>query len=166
MHIAQEEFQGKQYKVANGTYYGIKTPDEVIRILEQYRGTDARLRIFCGDTATGKAWTEEWNIIGTIGRSTGRIKIPLLIAKVNSMGGPGLLEENILAIRPVGSRTWLYRHPNFDLGTWTAAAIDETHDSHRYQGAVYHNGELYARCTTLEKAVRLAGFMAGKRDAK
>lgn len=167
MHIAHETYGDKDYKVANGTYYHIETPDAVIRELERLRGTDTRVRIFCGDVTTGKAWTEEWHNMGRIGRSTGRIKIPLLIANARSMGGPGLLEHCILGIRLIGGgRPWLYKNPKLDIGAWTASELNDPVNYPTYKGEVYHDGELYARCATLAKAQRLAEYMAGKRDAK
>lgn len=164
MQIANEAYQGKEYKVANGTYYHIETPDAVIRVLEQYRGTQTRLRIFCGDVETGVAWTEEWHNMGRISRSCGRIKIPLLIANSRSLGGPGLLDNCILGIRLIGGgRPWLYKNPKLDLGFWSASPLE---GDDKYGGIVHHNGAEYARCGTYEKAQRLALYMDGKRDAK
>jgi hypothetical protein len=63
-----------------GTYYHTSTPREVVDILDRAQGSRARLRmIFLGDAATGKAWSSEWRNIGTVGRSTGWLKVPLLI---------------------------------------------------------------------------------------
>ena len=55
----------------NGTSYHENTSEEVIKILERVRNSKERVRIFYGDTETGRDWMEIYNTIGTIGRSCG-----------------------------------------------------------------------------------------------
>lgn len=157
------EFEQRRSPVT-GTYYYSKTPREVVDVLDRAHGSKARVRIYCGDVATGKAWSEEWHTIGTVGRSTGWLKVPLLVPS-GSTGGSAILDACIVAIQ-ASPHVCLYRHPSLDLGQWTASA--ETHTANRttYQGAAYRDGELYARCRTLEKARTLCEFMEGKRWAK
>ena len=57
-----------------GFYFDEKTEKNVIReILKAYNGK-YRIRIWYGDEK--KTWNEEHDIIGNVGRSTGKIKNP------------------------------------------------------------------------------------------
>lgn len=106
-----------QYKVVNGTMYHEETPDIVVRIIENARITRARLRFAFGDTVTGKDWDERFDICGMIGRSTGEIKIPLLIARINSYGGGDLMDHCIVRIerkyRNEKKYTEVYKHEKY-----------------------------------------------------
>jgi hypothetical protein len=106
----------------NGTYYDARTPVAVIKILEAARVSNWRLRLHYGDPATGKDSLDEWGLTGTIGRSMGPIKIPLIIASSRSHGGPGLLEYRIVKIRRTTDGL-LYQHPNYHVGKVTKHAI-------------------------------------------
>ena len=108
-----------KYKVLNGTAYHEDTPDEVVRILDDALATHrtTRLRFCFGDTETGRDWGEVHDTTGYIGRSTGSIKIPLLIDTINSSGGGGLLDHCIVRIeqKERGDKfyTEVYRHPQY-----------------------------------------------------
>ena len=85
----------KTYKVVNGTSYDARTPDQVIGILEKARLERIRLHVSLGYTdgpSVGLDWLEEFDSHGYIGRSTGSIKVPLLIATSRSTGGGALLD--------------------------------------------------------------------------
>jgi hypothetical protein len=101
------------YKVMNGTYYKTSTPDSVIRILENARLNNTRLKIYYGDTATGRDWMEENDTIGTIGRSGGQVQIPLLIRYKNSYGGGGILDHCIVKVRDQKTKVVLYQAANY-----------------------------------------------------
>jgi hypothetical protein len=107
------------YKIVNGTAYHEKTPDAIVKILEDARisNRNTRLRICFGDYSDGRDWGEVNDTTGYIGRSTGSIKIPLLIAKLNSSGGPGLLDHCIVRIesKAHGDKSYseVYRHPQY-----------------------------------------------------
>jgi len=110
------------YNVVNGTSYHPDTPKEVIEILEKLLGTKKRVRIHYGhineerrntlgsSKAVGQDWLEENDVYGTIGRSTGQNKVPLIVAP-NDDGGPGLLDQCIVRIRHNGKD--IYRHPQY-----------------------------------------------------
>jgi hypothetical protein len=108
-----------QYKVVNGTMYHEETPDIVVRILENARMSTARLRFAFGDTKTGKDWCEVYHICGRVGRSTGEIKIPLLIPRSNSYGGPALMDHCIVRIerkyRNDRKYTEVYKHEKYHI---------------------------------------------------
>ena len=87
-----------KYKVVNGTSYHQNAPDAVIRVLENAMRTNKRIRVFYGDTETGRDWMEIYDTIGTIGRSCGQNKIPLLIKNSRSYGGCAILTDCIVKI--------------------------------------------------------------------
>lgn len=145
----------------NETFYDSRTPAAVVEALEKARLNGWRVRLFYGDPETGRAWTEENDVIGTIGRSMGPIKIPLLIANARSLGGPGILDSSIVAII-TGPGCFIYRHPGFDVGQWAAVSSDLPD----YVAAVTHNGKIHARFKTELGARRYLGFMRGERMSK
>jgi hypothetical protein len=105
---------GVTYKVLNGTYYHAHTPDEVCRALEQARLSNVRIKLVLGDTTTGKSWNEVYDVMGTVGRSMGPVKVPLLIHNSRSLGGGSVLDHCILAIRPSRKGSlYTYRHPKY-----------------------------------------------------
>jgi hypothetical protein len=95
--------------IVNDTTYKDDTPKEVIDILERSRTTKLRLRIHYGDTKTGRAWGDVKR--GHVGRSTGRVKIPLMIKTRNSTGGEGILDHCIVLITESRGGRVLYKHP-------------------------------------------------------
>lgn len=112
-----------------------------------------RIRVWYGDTMTGASWGDEYDIIGTIGRSTGINKIPLLIANKRSLGGGAILTSRIIRIDTTDGGK-LYRHPSFHHGF--------TQDGNN----VLKWGELYANCKDEKQAAKLVGFMSGERYSK
>lgn len=143
------------------------TPDPVRQeLLRAYRG-GYRIRVFCGNVETGEAWEEEHDIMGTVGRSTGRFKVPLLIASSRSSGGHAILDHCIVAIQR-GPGNYVYRHPSFTLGKWEVKARPVGADGQTSDHwAVLHNGQFWGSCGNQHgKAVRLRDFMAGQRWSK
>lgn len=98
--VTSKDPAGRQYKVAeSGTAYHLDTPDDLIMILERLRESRERITVDYGDVNTGQSWNEEFDITGRIGRSSGSIKIPLLVHNARSYGGGGLLDNCILSIK-------------------------------------------------------------------
>jgi len=104
----------KKYRVVNGTSYNSRTPDAVVQLLERARREDVRLRIQYGDVMTGKSWMDDPEE-GYIGRSTGEIKIPLLVHNKRSMGGDGIIDHCIVKIEPTRKDVpgFCWSHPRF-----------------------------------------------------
>lgn len=104
-----------KYKVMNDTYYGDDTSDSMVKLLERLRLAGTRVRFHWGDTKTGKDWGDEWDVAGTIGRSMGPIKIPILIKSRNSSGGGGILTASIVKIRYANRRDGgvIYQHSKY-----------------------------------------------------
>ncbi len=102
-----------KYKEVNGTSYNSTTNDEVIRILEICRQNKTRIVLDYGDVNTGKSWGETNDITGYIGRSTGSIKIPILVHNKRSMGGGAILDSSIVRIVTSLGKCELYCHSNY-----------------------------------------------------
>jgi hypothetical protein len=96
------------------------TPDAIISALESARLSGAHVRMFYGDEH-GRDWCEEWEVSGTIGRSTGRIKIPLIIKTSRSSGGPAILDNCIVRLLVNGCE--VYRQSNYQLPVFRVRPI-------------------------------------------
>lgn len=112
------------YNVVNGTSYHKDTPQALIEVLERAREQGLRLRLFVGDSATGRDWCEENDVTGTLGRSMGTIKVPLLLHNARSIGGGALLDHCI--VRVLHGKRELYRHPSYHLPEMRVTPINET----------------------------------------
>ena len=103
--------------VVNGTSYHASTPQAVIDVLERARLHHTRIRIHYGDTETGRDWMDVYDVEGTLGRSMGPTKVPLLLTSARSMGGAALLDHCIIRIRYANRKQGgdLYRHPLYHV---------------------------------------------------
>lgn len=158
------------YKVVNGTYYTKETNDKVIEVLENARQNDKRIRVFYGDTKTGKYWLEEYDTVGTVGRSTGEIKVPLLINYTNSSGGGSILTDCIVAITI--NKQFVYKQENFEFPNfWLVSIMDLDMIKRGFVTGVNvsHDGitdERVANFTSNDKAMKYIQFMRGERNRK
>ena len=159
----QTGVDNKTYKVLNGTWYHANANDDVIHILSNAEHTTARVRVFYGDTDgenAGRDWGDDSFVSGMIGRSTGSIKIPLMIANNRSSGGPGILEHCIVKIIVNGCVVYQhpeYHQPAYETGTPSVLCKDE------YTVGVYANGENVINFRTALAARRWVDFMTGCR---
>lgn len=161
MSIETRNINGKEYKVLNNMFFNAETNDIVCRVLAQLHNSQTRCRIFYGDTETGSTWNEEYNITGTIGRSSGSIKIPLMISNSRSMGGPGILEHRIVGIQ-VTANHFIYKHEKFNVPKMDI----RENQLDKYPFAVYANDETHARFKTYKQADNYIKFMKGERLCK
>lgn len=146
-----------RYRTVNGTSYDVRTPDEVVRVLEQARLNRNRLHISLGDTTTGRDWLEEHEVYGYIGRSMGPIKVPLLISNRRSLGGGASLDHCIVRIRQSSGGKVLYQHPDYHYGTLSIQLKKqavELPDGRLLSVDVIHNGSVHASFESIEKACR------------
>lgn len=161
----------------SGTYYHDTTPREVINALERARETGARVRLFTGDLETGKEWFAEYEVVGTVSRSMGPIRIPILIKNSRSFGGAAILCDSIVRLLVNGRE--VYRHPKWKPFDFTIRTISPNesaplhHDrpcvtlrSMGYTHAVDINGKNHANFKSHEKAKRWVAFMRGERMCK
>ena len=138
---------GGKYTIVNGTAYDKKTPQPVIDALEAARQSRQRITVDLGDPETGKSWGERYDITGTVGRSTGMYKIPILVHNVRSTGGGGLLTANIIAIKTSRNGVFLYKHPNYQ----PVANIVQQRNPNMEEVAMPNLTESYNRLQLLNK---------------
>lgn len=92
-----------------------KENEKLWNLLSSLVHSGRRVRIWYGDTETGRSWNEEHEVTGTIGRSCGNIKIPLLLKNSRSYGGGALLDDCIVRIDDIHQKRTLYKHESFHV---------------------------------------------------
>lgn len=164
MKIVEEKLSNgntiRYQQLENGTCYHAETPEAVVRALENARLNDWRIRVFYGDTVTGRSWMDECDTMGTVGRSCGRIKIPLLIKSRRSMGGGALLDHFIIKI--TADHSLVYEHPKFNM---PEMKVVESHVPGYTAGVDFDNSR-QANFKTKAQAERYVAFMRGERNCK
>lgn len=142
---------GRTYLLSakTGICYHVDTPPAVIEQLDRAYQSGARVRLFYGDAATGEDWLSEYDVTGTLGRSTGQFKIPLIIANSRSHGGPGLIEHCIVRMLVDGRE--VYRHPSYSFGLELCGA------------EFYKDGARWGAQDSETSAKRRYDFLSGKR---
>lgn len=151
-----------KYKVVNGISYHENTPDAVIRVLENAMRTNKRIRIFYGDTETGRDWMEIYDTIGTIGRSCGKNKIPLLIKNSRSYGGGAILTDCIVKITI--DKEVVYKHPKYYLPEMEIKEANDTLKAEGYFYSIFVDGKNTYNCKTLKQAENEVAFHKGLRN--
>lgn len=150
----------KNCNVVNGTNYDARTPDEVIRVLEQARLNRTRLHVSLGHTdgeKIGLDWLEEFESHGYIGRSMGPFRVPLLVANSRSLGGGALLDHCIVRIRLTAGGRVLWQHPAYHFGSMEIRSKAEPvtlPDSRVLAVDVVRDGELHAAFENMAQARR------------
>ena len=144
------------YKIgASGTAYHENTPEVVVNILDSARTNHTKLKLYYGDVVTGRDWHETMDVTGRIGRSTGNVKIPLLIATERSHGGGAILDHCIVKIRNFDTGIVLYTNPNYKAPKVDIVPSDMPE---KYTHNVNVDGETYSR----HKSLRSAQIMVTK----
>lgn len=142
-------------RLPSGTCYHQETPDAVVRILESCIKSCEIVRVFLGDTSTGQSWHEEHDVVGRIGRSSGSIKIPLLVPE-NDCGGPALLDHCILRIDSRNGGT-LYQHKKFRVGDMSLSKGEDN----QLPWEVFIDSLLHARFELNSEATKFMSFLQG-----
>ena len=140
-----------------------KTCEAVKTVLNECYNSKLRIRIWYGDTKTGVSWLDEYDTMGTIGRSTGQQKIPLLIKNSRSSGGGGILCHCIIRIDVIGSRRTIYEHPLFTVPTLGVYPNIDEDTKTKYPFIVLKYGTIKARFKSRTSAYNYVGFMTGER---
>lgn len=158
------------YKVKNGTSYSSNSSDKCTAAIEHARLNSKRVRVWYGDNVTGVSWSEEYDIVGTIGRSTGIHKIPLLINNSRSIGGGAILDNCIVHMIDTKTKKVLYSHKLFKMPIAIVQDRSQTGFSRTiskdYTYCVKINGQQHAFFKSEKQAKRYAEFMSGKRMGK
>jgi hypothetical protein len=143
----------KNYKVVGDMSFDENTPDKVCNVLVNLNQSRERVRIYLGEN--GKAWNEDYDVCGVIGKSTGAVKIPLMINNKRSSGGGALLDQYIMKIVRTSDGKVLYQHPEFNCSTFTNVGCE-----------LFADGEHWGKNHSEESAKRFCDFMNGKRFSK
>ena len=150
--------------ITNGTTYHDETPPALIQSIEAARLSDIRVRVFYGDAATGRDWCEEYDVTGRIGRSTGPVKITLLVHNARSYGGRGLLDNCIVKLMNTRTRRVLWQHPTYNRPELTTELDPAAPDGLPW--SVLADGQVTARFYTEDAARRYIDYMTGARMNK
>lgn len=147
---------------ASDTWFTPGTPQAVQDILEKYRHSRKLLRVFYGDHESGRDWMEENDVVGFVGRSTGSVRVPLLVAPRED-GGPALLTECIVRLMDGRSGRELYRTANYVLPALTMRAV--TDDKMLRKGLTSEvldsQGSVQARFPSVFRAAEYVEFITG-----
>ncbi|MCE4369714.1 hypothetical protein [Xanthomonas hortorum] len=138
------------------TYFDPDTDPSVRKILEHYRRSGETVRLILGNPQTGMCWLSEHDVVGTIGRSTGWLKVPLLVQPGDS-GGHAILTANVLNIVDWNSGVSVYRHAAYLAPELLIRPTGEEGMSWRVQ----HQGVDVARFDDIGKAGAYVAFMRG-----
>ena len=145
-----------QSPLTRTTYFDPGTDAKVAKILESCRTHERAIRLILGDIRTGEPWLEEHDVVGWIGRSTGSLKVPLLI-EAGECGGTAILCACILAIIDWGSGDFLYRHAAYQAADLSIRPSD---DAER-PWDVLRSNEVVASFRDIGKAGAYLAFMRG-----
>lgn len=147
------------------TWYLDSTPKKLKDLLECYRKNRKPVRIFYGNPETGEDWLSDYGVLGTIGRSTGFMKAPLLLEK-SSQWGDLLSVDNILRIVDVDSREEVYRTENYyqpELSIGECGCLEPAEEcTHgvwvKTKNDIKHLGDF----SSLAKAAHFVAFVTGQ----
>lgn len=144
-----------QSRWTDTTFFGPGVDPRVALCLEACRLSGQPVRLILGNAATGQPWFCEHDVVGTIGRSLGPLKAPLLIAPGETCG-PAVLCDCIVAIVDWGTGDVLYRHADYRAPELRIEPLDEGEG-----WAVRHGAETIAAFDDLGRAGCYVAFMRG-----
>jgi len=142
---------------AKQTYFDPGTDSKVASILESARKTDRRLRLFLGDTETGRDWMSENDVLGRIGRSMGPMKVPLLVSD-GEHGGGAILTACVVRIIDADTLRDLYVHPKYQAPVLT---VHPDNTVPKYAFRVDRDDQPQARFRSVGQAHAYVAFMLG-----
>lgn len=144
------------------TWFDVETPDKVRKVLESARKDGTVIRVYYGDSKTGRDWSEENDVIGTVGRSGGLMKVPLLVPE-GECGGPAMLDNRIVKIQRVSDGKVLYQHPTYQAPDLALHSLNPEIKGPKgaYTHEVTRDGETVARFRSLGAAAAYVAFMHG-----
>ena len=142
--------------LAMRTYFDPGTDPKVARVLERCRQRDTLVRLILGNAGSGESWLDEYDVVGRIGRSTGSLKVPLLIVPGED-GGPAILTNCVLAVIAWQTGRFLYRHPTFRAPELSIRPSTEP----GYAWDVLRDAQTIARFQDIAHAGGYVAFMRG-----
>lgn len=153
--------EGVRHDAFKDTWFDVRTPDEVRRVLEKVRLNKTKVRLFLGDPETGRDWAGEYDLMGTVGRSSGITKVPLLVADGDD-GGGAILDACILKIQRVSDGKVLYQHELYQLPELEIFEKNFSSGGKTYTHGVRREGAEVACFTSYGKAAQYIAFMHGE----
>lgn len=145
-------------RLTQQTYFDPGTDPKAARALESCRREGRKVRLVLGDTATGRCWLNEHDMVGRIGRSTGTMKVPLLV-ELGEDGGVAILTDCLLRLIDWKSGRDLYRNPAYRV---PGLAIQRAPESTDLPWQVLHDGIVVACFSDIGKAGGYLAFMCGE----
>ena len=128
-----------------------------------------RIRIWYGDLETGRSWNEEYDTMGIIGRTTGKIKTPILINNSRSYGGLPVSIGSVIRIDDIKGKKTLWKVSNFHVEDMKVYEIFDN-ENYKYQVSKLaedsRQWEAQANFKTEKQAYNWIDFMNGKRYRK
>jgi len=154
----------KAYREFHGVSYDEATDKAVIYVIDNLIGKGVRVRLFLGDTETGRDWCEEYDVTGTISLSMGPQKVPILLASKRSSGGGAILTHCILRIDTKNGT--IYRHPKYHAPEYTIVHVNPPLPwmVERTDGA--NRKDHVSSFETEAEAARWVAYMRGERWSK
>lgn len=150
-----------------GEGWKYKENEKLWKVLSSLVHSGRRVRVWYGDTETGRSWNEEYGVTGTIGRSAGKIAVPILIGNSRSCCSGALLDDCIIRIDDIKAKRTVYRQDNFHVEK-LEVVIESGSDcpyrvmQHKDSGEV----QAVAGFKDGDAALRWIGFMYGDRYRK
>jgi len=121
--------------------YHANTHSQVITAIENARKNKVRVKIYLGDTLTGKCWNEEHDIFGYVGLSKGTdAYFPILVNNKRSYGGGTILDHCIVKIKESKGNRVLYQAANFQQPVIEISYDDDSDNPYK----VTIDGEVYS----------------------
>ncbi|MBK3779907.1 hypothetical protein G3A43_06540 [Paraburkholderia aspalathi] len=147
------------------TWFDARTSAAVQQALETLRTNRHKVRIFYGDTSTGRSWLDVTDVIGRLGRSGGPMKVPLLM--VDKQGGAALLTHCVVRLVDLTTGHDAYRHPMFHTPAMLLEKADSEDRKRGYTHSVrtenrHRDMELARNFRSEKAAVRWMDFMSGE----
>ncbi|MBK6616636.1 hypothetical protein [Ottowia sp.] len=139
------------------TYFDPGTNPALTVLLEQWRLSGRRVRLFMGDSETGRDWMEEYDLVGRIGRSCGTMKVPLLVPSGED-GGGAILTSCVVRVLDAQTLQELYRHPKYQAPKLVVVPDNAS----GYKFRVDREGVTHARFKTNNAARGYVAFMLGQ----
>lgn len=172
----------QHFKVVNNTYYEVAMTfkdghkeeyptvnDSLINVLESCRMNYNRVRVWLGDTKTGRSWNEEYDVTGYVGRSRGFYGIPLLVNNKRSYGGGALCVDAIIRIDDIKTKRTLWKVDNFHVEPMLIKIEEQNELPYRVMQKKDGRSDYdynIANFKNLDSAERWIDFMEGKRYNK
>jgi hypothetical protein len=147
-----------QSPLTRQTFFDPGTDPKAAKVLETCRKDDRKVRLTLGDTATGRCWMDEYDVVGFIGRSCGTLKVPLLV-EPGEDGGGAILTSCLLRIIEWSSGRVLYQHPSYRTPDLSIRRIE---GEDKLPWEVLHDGSVLARFSDIGKAGAYLAFMCGE----